>query len=306
MKKLKPTIQISKEIISSPNNLINFKSYLKDIANLRPLSKEQEQEIFKQIQEGNNSLKELLIKHNLLFVVSCAKQYQSAINRSSLTLEDLISAGNVGLIEATNKFDYTSGNKFISYAVWWIKQQIMTCIKANIKNIRIPENRQSIYFKLKKIEEYYYQKNDGFIYFDEIKNDCLTKNIVNVSNNDIDKLFAYAEDMERDTSLFNTTSVDNDLLIIDVIPDNNTDLPDSMINSKDFNKHVHDMLNILSSQNKKIIELYHGIGHEKTLNFKEIGEIFECSGEQIRTQYNYSIKILRKKNKNNEKYFINA
>jgi len=128
--------------------------HLNEIAKFRPLSREEEAETFKLIKLGDQRAIDKICKHNLLFVVSVAKRYSVMLGASStLTLEDLISEGNIGLFIAINKFNPEEGNKFISYAVWWIKQCILASIQNNIKNIRIPSSVRSELNKINRKEQ---------------------------------------------------------------------------------------------------------------------------------------------------------
>jgi RNA polymerase primary sigma factor len=128
-------------VFVNPNNKETFNRYMIDIKGLKPLSREEEVEMFKRIEATNDPIAiETICKHNLLFVVSVAKRYARTVGHSALTLEDLISEGNLGLHQAIQKFDYRTGNKFISFAIWQIKSLIRQSIQNNVKAIRMPAN----------------------------------------------------------------------------------------------------------------------------------------------------------------------
>jgi RNA polymerase primary sigma factor len=146
-------LKVNGATIVVANNKEIFNRYLIEIEKLKPLTKEEEVCLFKQIETNDDQTAiDKICKHNLLFVVSVARSYAKTLPKSSLTLEDLVSEGNIGLCLAIRKFDYKTGNKFISYAVWWIRQHILKCIQDNIKSIRIPSNIRTVINKYNKKE----------------------------------------------------------------------------------------------------------------------------------------------------------
>ena len=140
MKQLKITTKITSR------DSFSIDKYLSEISKLPMMSEEEEVLVAKRIREGDSSAMEILIKSNLRFVVSVAKQYQN----QGLALNDLINEGNVGLIKAATKFDETKGFKFISYAVWWIRQSILQALIEQPRVVRLPMNKATIYNKIRR------------------------------------------------------------------------------------------------------------------------------------------------------------
>ena len=135
----------SKNIVRTVvDNRQNFNKYLVELRKTPVLSSAEEIALFRRFKAGDKSAEAQIIKANLLFVITVAKQYSSLVNKTSLTLEDLVSEGNLGLIKAVHRFEPDRGFKFISYAVFWIKQAILDCLQHNIKTVRLPSSAQLI------------------------------------------------------------------------------------------------------------------------------------------------------------------
>src|ERR1035437_3821917 len=146
-------LKLQCQFISNPNNKKIYFIHMNEISKFRPLSREEEVETFKRVEIGDQKAIDKISRHNLLFVVTIAKKYSAAIGTSFLTLEDLISEGNLGLLKAIKRFDYRTKNKFITYCVWWIKQGILASIQDNVKTIRLPNSVKSEITKLNRKEE---------------------------------------------------------------------------------------------------------------------------------------------------------
>lgn len=249
-----------------------IQQYIKDIRKIPIISHERQEEIFKQLndsslskQEKNNLYNELIIG-NLRFVISVAKMYQN----QGLDIMDLISEGNIGLIKAAEKFNPTSGLKFISYAVWWIRQSIMASLNENARTIRIPSNLVQEAQKQKKKEEIL--EEDNFLFQEE----------ANVPSNNL----PYC------VGLFNEINEEGDTLI-DIIPNKNADSPEQILNSnEEIKKKVQLMLNILDERERTIIIKYFGLTGVES-NLEDLGEEFGCTKERIRQLKDKAIKKLR-------------
>ncbi len=264
---------------SNKSMLVNteeFQQYIKDLKKIPVISHERQEEIFKELNNPEilKARKEKLLNElvigNLRFVISVAKMYQN----QGLDILDLISEGNIGLIKAAERFEPSSGFKFISYAVWWIKQSIMASLNEYSRTIRVPSNVIQETQKQKKAfsdEEYFYSK-DG--------------------ESEIDTSLPYC------VGLNNEINEDGDQLI-DVIPNRNADNPENALNSKEeIKKRVSIMLSILDEREKVIIERYYGLNGIES-NLDDLGEEFGCTKERIRQLRDKAIKKLR-----NESYSL--
>jgi RNA polymerase primary sigma factor len=255
-------------------NTEEIQQYIKDIRKIPVISHERQEEIFKQLNcptTTNNEKKVLydeLVIGNLRFVISVAKMYQN----QGMDIMDLISEGNIGLMKAAERFDPTSGLKFISYAVWWIRQSIMASLNENARTIRIPSNLVQEAQKRKKEEslseeDKYYISSTG-----ETENE--------ISN------------LPYCIGLYNEINEEGDQLI-DLIPNKNAESPEDILNSpEEIKKKVALMLSVLDDREKVIIEKYYGLTGVES-NLEDLGEEFGCTKERIRQLRDKAIKKLR-------------
>jgi len=254
-------------------NTEEIQQYIKDIRKIPVISHEKQEEIFKKLNSKETTKEEKkilyneLVVGNLRFVISVAKMFQN----QGMDIMDLISEGNIGLIKAAERFDPTSGLKFISYAVWWIRQSIMASLNENARTIRIPSNLVQEAQKKKKEE----------------------------SLNEEDKYFISNGETENDTSnlpycigLYNEINEEGDQLI-DLIPNKNAESPEDILNSpEEIKKKVALMLGVLDDREKTIIERYYGLTGVES-NLEDLGEEFGCTKERIRQLRDKAIKKLR-------------
>ena len=254
----------TKRFINTSEDSIS--KYLKDVRKIDMISAEEEAELAKLVAEGDQKATEKLVRSNLRFVISIAKEYQN----QGLLLSDLISEGNLGLIKAAAKFDPTRGFRFISYAVWWIKQTIIQSLNDNARTVRLPVNVTNNVSKLKKEMAKFEQEHGR----KATSNDVLTDNKGNI----------------LDMSLLNnpTCGSINDKInddgdeVIDIIPDNSFTRPDEDIYTDDVLKsELSNTMSVLSERERKIIEMYFGIdGSPMTL--EQIGDEYSLTKERIR------------------------
>lgn len=256
-------------------NTDEFQQYIKDLKKIPVITHDRQDQIFLLLQNKNITKKERgellneLVIGNLRFVISVAKMFQN----QGLDLLDLVSEGNIGLIKAAERFEPTSGVKFISYAVWWIRQSIIASLNENSRTIRIPSNIIQESQKQKKVV------NDEELY---------------VSNNEENE----SPFIPRCVSLDNEINEDGDQLI-DIIPNRNADNPEKSLNTKDeIKKRVSLMLSVLDDREKVIIEKYYGLNGVES-NLDDLGEEFGCTKERIRQLRDKAIKKLR-----NESYSL--
>lgn len=249
-----------------------IQQYIKDIKKIPVLSHERQDEIFKLLNNKNISKQEKhnlhheLVIGNLRFVISVAKCYQN----QGLDIMDLISEGNIGLIKAAERFDPTSTVKFISYAVWWIKQSIIASLNENARTIRLPSNLVQESQKQKK------QENPGeedLYKFDKLDD-------------------VYLPNLPFTIGLYDQINEDGDELI-DTIKNENADNPEDACNSlEEIKKKVSLMLSVLDEREKTIIEKYYGLTGVES-NLDDLGEEFGCTKERIRQLKDKAIKKLR-------------
>jgi len=245
--------------------------YIKDIRKIPVITHERQEEIFILLNNPiitkieKKKLYDELVKGNLRFVISVAKSYQN----QGMDIMDLISEGNFGLIKAAERFNPNNGVKFISYAVWWVKQSIFASLNENARTIRLPSN---IVLETQK------QKKDDSIGEDNhLMNFSDTQNITNLP---------YC------VGLSDSINEDGDQLI-DIIPNLNADNPENALNNSDeIKKKVALMLSILDEREKTIIEKYYGLTNIEC-NLEDLGEEFGCTKERIRQIKDRAIKKLR-------------
>ncbi len=282
------SVKIIKTITNKDSNSIN--QYFQEISKINLLTKKEEIELAKRFQETNDQkLINKLIESNLRFVVSVAKQYQN----QGLTLEDLINEGNVGLIIAAKKFDYAKGFKFISYAVWWIRQSILQALAGDSRIIRLPINQVNNIFKIKKLLNELEQKHDGPPPYEEISE---ILNIKLKKINDLSKL------TDKCISINDTINHDSfeSYTLIDVFENENSKSPDSEMINNSTTKEIEKSLENLNEREKEVIILSFGLNDSDKMTLEAIGRKFDISKERVRQIRNKSIRLLRSDLKNRE------
>lgn len=252
-------------------NTEEVQQYIKDIRKIPVITHERQEEIFKILADKNITKKERqdlhdeLVKGNLRFVITIAKGYQN----QGMDIMDLISEGNLGLIKALEKFDPSTGLKFISYAVWWVKQSILASLNDNPRTIRLPSNIVQESQKQKRAET--------------------TNDIDNLINNNDEYV---SLNLPTCVGLYDEINEDGDQLI-DTIVNNNAESADSICDDADeVKKRVNAMLSVLDSREKTIIEKYFGLKGVES-NLEDLGEEFGCTKERIRQLKDRSIQKLR-------------
>lgn len=254
--------------------------YLQEIGEVPLLTPEQEIELARHIKKNDQTALEKLTKANLRFVVSVAKQYQN----QGLTLGDLINEGNLGLIKAAKRFDETRGFKFISYAVWWIRQSILQALAEQSRVVRLPLNRVGALNKIGKAFSNLEQEFEREPSANEIA-DELEMTAYEVS----DTLKISGKHLSLDAP-FNQGD-DNRLL--DVIQDDHQPPPDDLLLSESLRIEVKRALTTLSEREAEVIKLYFGLDREHPLTLEEIGERFNLTRERVRQIKEKAIRRLR-------------
>ncbi len=275
-------LKITKSITNRESASLD--KYLQEIGREERISVEEEVELAQRIKKGDQRALEKLTKANLRFVVSVAKQYQN----QGLSLPDLINEGNLGLIKAAEKFDETRGFKFISYAVWWIRQSILQALAEQSRIVRLPLNQVGSLNKINKLINKFEQEHERQPSADELAEMLeLPKDKVK------DTLRVAGRHVSVDAPF--SEGEDNNLL--DVLPNNDSPSADRTLLKESLEKEIERALSTLTERERNIIKYFFGIGgcQEKTL--EEIGETFDLTRERVRQIKEKAIRRLRSSNK---------
>lgn len=267
----------------SPNNSRKENSlerYLQEISEVPLLTQEEEIELAKQVQQGDQEALEKLTKANLRFVVSVAKQYQN----QGLALEDLINEGNLGLIKAAYRFDVTRGFKFISYAVWWIRQSILQALAEQSRIVRLPLNRVGALNRIGKTLSTLEQEFEREPSESEIAEE-LEMTAIEVS----EALLNSGKHISLDAPF--SDEADNRLL--DILENDQTPSPDYVLIRESLKIEVENALKHLTDREAEIVKLYFGLGMEHPLTLEEIGERFKLTRERVRQIKEKAIRRLQ-------------
>ncbi len=255
--------------------------YLLEIGKVDLITPEQEIELAKRIKKGDRLALEALTKANLRFVVSVAKQFQN----QGLSLGDLINEGNLGLIKAAERFDETRGFKFISYAVWWIRQSIMQAIAEQSRMVRLPLNRVGTLNKLgkaySKLEQEYERKPSATELAEEL--DMKAEEVS-------DTLQLYGRHVSMDAPF---SGDDDKNSLIDVLPNDQQPAPDVKLMQESLKAEVESVLSTLSEREASVLRLYFGINSEHSATLEEIGERFNLTRERVRQIKEKALRSLR-------------
>lgn len=254
--------------------------YLQEIGKVDLLTPEDEIQLAIRIRKGDRSAFEQLTKANLRFVVSVAKQYQN----QGLSLGDLINEGNLGLIKAAKRFDETRGFKFISYAVWWIRQSILQALAEQSRIVRLPLNRVGALNKIGKayssLEQEYEREPSPAELAKELEMDV---------NEVSDALKISGRHVSMDAPFIQ--GEENRLL--DVIENDELPAPDYLLMNESLTVEINRILSTLSDREAEVIKLYFGLNKEHSLTLEEIGEKFNLTRERVRQIKEKAIRRLR-------------
>ena len=274
-------LKITKSITNRESASLD--KYLQEISHEELISVEEEVELAQRIRKGDRKALEKLAKANLRFVVSVAKQYQN----QGLSLPDLINEGNLGLIKAAEKFDETRGFKFISYAVWWIRQSILQAIAEQSRIVRLPLNQVGSVNKINKILNRFEQENERRPSLEEIadKIDLPEDKIA-------DAMKVTGKNLSVDAPF--TDGEENSLL--DVLPNADAPMADNELVMESLRNEISRTLQTLSERERNIIEAFFGV-NQPELTLEEIGDQFGLTRERVRQIKEKAIRRLRQNTK---------
>jgi RNA polymerase primary sigma factor len=260
-------LKISKSITIRES--YSLEKYLQEIGKVALLSVKEEELLAKKIRQGDSNALQQLTLANLRFVVSVAKQYQN----QGMALSDLINEGNLGLIIAAERYDETKGFKFISYAVWWIRQSILQALVENSRLVRLPLNKVSLRNKIAKEYNVLEQRYEREPTVNEIA-DHLQLNQTEVENILITNQRHYSIDapiLEHDEAI-----------LIDIIVNETATTADSFLTHESLKKDMISILGMLPDRQREVLKMYFGIGLEEPCSLEDIAESFSLSRERVR------------------------
>lgn len=264
----------------------SFERYLQEIGKLELISLDEEVRLASLIQQGDQQAVDALIKANLRFVVSVAKQYQ----HMGFSLPDLVHEGNVGLIRAARQFDVTRGFKFISYAVWWVRQSILQSIIEHARIIRLPSNRALQQNRIQKVSLFLYQT---------LEREPSSAEIAEEMQIDIAEVSVALNGSSRHISLDAPLSEAEETCLADTIANEDTEnIEKELFQVESLRIEVMRVLQVLTVRQREVVCDYYGIGLIEAMSLDEIGEKFNLTSERVRQIKESAIMKLRASQKN--------
>ena len=271
-------LKITKQVTNRESKSLD--KYLQDISKIPLITAEEEVELAQRIQKGDQKALDTLTTANLRFVVSVSKQYQN----QGLSLPDLINEGNAGLVKAAKRFDETRGFKFISYAVWWIRQVILQALAEQSRIVRLPLNKIGSINKINKAYSFLEQEHERAPSAEEIANNLdLTLSEVKQSM----KISGRHVSMDAPLKDGETFS------LYDVVKSNESPRPDNDLMKDSLNTELNRALNTLSEKEAEVIRNYYGISKKQPMSLQEIGKTFGLTRERVRQIKEKGIRRLR-------------
>lgn len=276
-------LKITKSITNRDST--SLEKYLQEIGHEERITAEEEAELARRIRNGDRAALDKLTKANLRFVVSVAKQYQN----QGLSLPDLINEGNLGLIKAAEKFDETRGFKFISYAVWWIRQSIMQAIAEQSRIVRLPLNQVGSVSKINKVLNKFEQDNERRPSVQEIAEEVGLPQ---------EKITDAMKVSGRHVSVDAPFVEGEDTGLLDVIPNEDSPMADKTLIAESLRQEVERVLQTLNERERNVIEAFFGI-NQPEMTLEEIGAKYGLTRERVRQIKEKAIRRLRQNTKNN-------
>ncbi len=274
MRQLKITKQVTNRETAS------LDKYLQEIGKVDLITAEEEVELAQRIKDGDQVALEKLTKANLRFVVSVAKQYQN----QGLTLPDLINEGNLGLIKAAQRFDETRGFKFISYAVWWIRQSILQALAEQSRIVRLPLNKIGSINKINKTYAFLEQAHERQPSAEEIAKE------LDMTINDVKESL---KNSGRHVSMDAPLVEGEDSNLYDVLNIGESPNPDKTLLHESLRTEIERALETLTPREADVVRLYFGLGNQHAMTLEEIGETFDLTRERVRQIKEKAIRRLK-------------
>lgn len=278
-------LKITKSITNRESQ--SLEKYLQEIGRVELITPEEEVRLAALIKQGDQKALERLTKANLRFVVSVAKQYQN----QGLSLPDLINEGNLGLIKAAQRFDETKGFKFISYAVWWIRQSILQALAEQARIVRLPLNKVGLTSRIQKAFQQLEQ---------EFEREPSAEELADMLNMELEEVASSLNINARHVSMDTPLSEGEDGTLLDILENPNALLADSEIDHKQSLKvEIDRSLKTLTERQKEVVCYFFGIGVDHPLSLEDIGEKFNLTRERVRQIKDKAITKLRTTQKTN-------
>ncbi len=273
-------LKISKQVTN--RETASLDKYLQEIGKVDLITADEEVELARKIRAGDQSALEKLTKANLRFVVSVSKQYQN----QGLSLPDLINEGNLGLIKAAQRFDETRGFKFISYAVWWIRQSILQALAEQSRIVRLPLNKIGSINKINKTFSKLEQE------FEREPSPAEIANMLEITEQEVkESMKNTGRHVSMDAPL--TTGDDNAGSMYDVMQADDSPSPENGLLNESLRREIERALHTLTSREADVVRLYFGLSGEHAMTLEEIGEKFDLTRERVRQIKEKAIRRLK-------------
>ena len=268
--------EVSKEFANLDDSV---KMYLKEIGSIPLLTKEEELELAKKVSEGDELAKQKLVESNLRLVVSVARKYL----RKGMPMLDLIQEGTLGLIKAAEKFDYTKGYKFSTYATWWIRQGITRAIADQARTIRVPVHMVEKINKLSSVSA---------LLAAELGRDPKPEEIADKMDMSVDKVVEVINVSQKPTSIESTVGKEDDTELEEVLPDKNALSPEEIVTASLLKDQIEEILGTLTEKEKGVLELRFGLNGGERHTLEEVGKAFNVTRERARQIENKALRKL--------------
>ncbi len=280
-------MKLTRQLTNRENKSLDL--YFQEIGKYVLLKPEEEIDLAIKIKKGDMAAQDKLVRANLRFVVSVAKMYQN----QGLSLGDLINEGNIGLVKAAQRFDETRGFKFISYAVWWVRQGIMSAIADQSRVVRLPLNRVGNLTKLGKVYRELEQEFERKPTTEELAK------ILEISSDEVAYILQISSRQVSVDAPFNNGD-ENKTTLMDVLHNEEQPMPDTDLMQDSLKNEVADILSTLDEREAEVIRLSFGIGSNQKATLEEIGEKFNLTRERIRQIKENALRKLRSSKRSNK------
>lgn len=278
MRQLKITHKITQR------DSVALDKYLNDIGKIDLISMDEEASLAKRIREGDELALHKITRANLRFVISVAKQYQN----QGLPLADLINEGNLGLIKAARRFDETKGFKFISYAVWWIRQTILQAIVEHARLVRLPLNKIGLQNKVNDVYAAFIQEFEREPSAEEIAD------LLNIKEKDVQNVMKLGNHHVSVDAPMASEDEGEGMTLLDTLACNDDDIPENELMSESLREEIRHGLAMLNEREREVLSAYYGLDGKPAMTLEEIGFMCDLTRERVRQIKERAIRRLRK------------